>query len=131
MRHRILIFVFAAIACSLASACRSTIGGGQAKAGVVTTQLSNAENELDSLSESVERSNATPEQKAKMKTQITSIKTNVSTAKPIVNQIGKDADHNQQHALSNEAKAKAFNLIVAFVSLAAIGLGIWFFKSRK
>lgn len=131
MRYRVCIPVFSVLVCLFSVACRSTVGGGQAKAELVNKNLDEVNGDLDDLSVQVERSSATPEQKKNMQSKLQAIKPKVEAVKPAVKELGKQADTNQEIAVSNEAKAKAFNLIVMFIALAVLGAVIYLIRMRK
>lgn len=131
MRSRSLYLVLALFVCCFSGACRSTIGGGQAKAELTNKNLDEVNDDLDDLSAQVEQSSATPEQKKNMRSRIATIKPKVEAVKPAVVELGKQADTNQEIAVSNEAKAKAFNLIVMLVGLAVLGAVIYLIRMRK
>ena len=111
-------------------ACASAVGGGQLRAAEATKGLDEALDDIDAAKYAVNKSSATPEEKAAITDRLNKAKAPVQAAKPVVGQLGKDVDHNQSVAISNEAKAKAMNLIIAFLALSAIGLFFWW-RSRK
>jgi F0F1-type ATP synthase membrane subunit b/b' len=128
--RRCIIALLAVLALCGPIACRSTQGSGQIRATEVNKGLTEAEEGLDQLEQQVEASAATPEQKQQMKSGIKAIKPKITEAKPVVQQLGKDTDNNQEIAISNAAAAKAMHLVLALTILAIIGAFL-LWRSRK
>lgn len=117
---------------STTAACQTTRGGGEIQAREITKNLDSATDDLDKLKDQVNTSNATPEQKAQMTRDLEAAKRKIQAEKPAIVQVGKNSDHNQAAALSNEAKAKAMNLVLFLgVILVVIGVLAWRIQKSK
>lgn len=122
-RYLVCAFSFLVGCCILASGgCASTRGSGAERAEKINDNLDSAVKDLSSAEDLVDRSNATPEQKAAIKSKIESGKQKVHDQKPAITKIGTDVDVNKKIADENKADAEAYHAIIWTVSIIGIAL---------
>lgn len=107
--------------------CAST-GEGVVRAEKVNSGLDSSLDSLDKLGAAVDRSNATPQEKAQMKDLIGKAKAPIKEAKPAIKKLGQDVDTNKADADANAKDAGNWRLLIWILRIAGIvllGLGIW------
>lgn len=123
----VLVLVLVAI---FGGRCKSASGAGQLRAEKINTGLDGAVASIDDLEGKINRSSATPQEKAEMISTARTAKSKIQEQKPAVTGLGKDTDTFQTQAQNNAVDAGRMRLLYWLAGIGVFLLGIYLFRSR-